>query len=81
MLNMMTPFDVNKEDYGVQDMMSYNWQFSDAMKENPTEGLQEIMNAMLEPDPTKRLTIKDISKHSWLAPDYDRTKKLEKSLK
>ena len=78
MLNLMTPFDVNQDDYGVKEMMNSEWQFTDAMKENPSEGLQSIMGSMLEPDPTKRSTMKQMVAHAWLKADYEKVKQFER---
>lgn len=76
-LNMMTPFDNNKDDYGVDDMVNGEWSFSDSMKAPPSDQLQSIMSQLLEPDPNKRITMKALLKHEWMAADVEMVRKFE----
>ena len=72
----LQPFNVDTDDYGVKAMTEGDWEFSDEMKEPPSDGLKSIMKGMMEPDPNKRLTMKATSEHKWLAADYEAVKKL-----
>ena len=76
MLNLMTPFNVDTDDYGVKAMTERDWDFSDDMKAPPSDGLKSIMKGMLEPEPDKRLSMKATASHQWLAADYKAIEKL-----
>lgn len=78
MLHLMTPFDVNQDDYGVKDMKAKKWKFLEhCMKAKPSEALKKVMAGMLEPDPKTRLTMKALCSHEWLKDEYEKAKKLK----
>ena len=79
MLNLMTPFNVDTDDYGVKAMTEKDWDFSDQMKDKPSEDLKSFMSGMLEPEPKKRLDMNGASSHKWLAADFESVKKLPES--
>lgn len=76
MLNLMTPFNVDTDDYGVKAMTEKDWDFSDQMKAPPSSDLKALMASVLEPDPKKRIDMKGMATHKWLAADYESVKKL-----
>lgn len=72
MLNLMTPFNVDQDDYGMKDMMDGAWDWGEELKDGPpSEGLESIMKGMLEPDPDTRLTMKQTCQHEWLVDSYE----------
>lgn len=75
-LNLMTPFNCEVDDGGVKQMLDKDWEFTDKMKAPASEELKSIMSGMLEPDFSKRLTMKGTISHKWLSADYENVKKL-----
>ena len=76
-LNLMTPFNVDQEDYGVKSMMEGRWNWTDQVKAAPSDGLNEIMTGMLQADPNKRFTMQKVVVHKWLADEYQKVQKLQ----
>lgn len=76
MLNLMTPFNCEVDDGGVKQMLEKDWEFTDKMKAPASEDLKSIMSGLLEPDFSKRLTMKGAVSHKWLSTDYEDVKKL-----
>ncbi|KAH9408959.1 hypothetical protein TYRP_011232 [Tyrophagus putrescentiae] len=78
MLNLMTPFNVDAEDYGVQAMVDRDWEFSEEVMRDwpPSDGLNSIMEGMLEPDPSRRADMKELAGHKWLAADFEAVQKM-----
>ena len=77
MLNLMTPFNCEAEDGGVKQMLDKDWEFStEKMKAPPSEDLKSLMSGLLEPDFSKRLTMKGAVSHKWLSADYEEVKKM-----
>lgn len=76
MLNLMTPFNCEVDDGGVKQMLEKDWEFTDKMKAPASEDLKSIMSGLLEPDFSKRLTMKGAVSHKWLSADYEDVKKL-----
>lgn len=80
MLTVTIPFDTDKDDYGVKEMMNNEWDFGNCIRENASEELMSVMSGLLEPDVSERITTKQLAEHNWLKADYDKARKLEKFL-
>ncbi|CAG0886904.1 unnamed protein product [Cyprideis torosa] len=68
MVNAAMPFDDNNLKKMLKDQINKNWTFRSRVKDKLTLLLKDIIQRMLEPDVTRRLTIDRINKHDWIKP-------------
>ena len=69
MLNDAVPFKQEESKLQLQAEQGREWQWTDAMAEEPTAELNGIMRAMLEPDPNVRIRMSCLVAHPWVAGD------------
>lgn len=64
LLNRAWPFDDDKTDMYAR-MLNRDWKFSKKIRESVSPELLDFLNALLEPDPRKRITFFGIYSHRW----------------
>ena len=69
MLNADVPFKQEESKLQLQAERAREWQWTDAMAEEPTADLNNIMRAMLEPDPKTRIRMAALVAHPWVASE------------
>ncbi len=59
-------------------MVDRDWEFSEEVMRDwpPSDGLNSIMEGMLEPDPSRRADMKELAGHKWLAADFEAVQKM-----
>lgn len=68
-----TPFDFKSMGRAVKDMQSKKWNWPPKMKSPPPSAeLKSLTNSLLEPEPSKRISMADLCSAKWLAVDYKR---------
>lgn len=78
MLVLMTPFNVENDDYGVQSMVEGDWDWLTAeMRAPPSQGLDDLTTEMLNPNPDSRISMSKVTTHRWLAGEYKSIQQME----
>ena len=67
MLNGDVPFKQEESKLQLQAEQAREWAWTEAMTEEPTSDLNNIMRAMLEPNPGTRIRMTSLVAHPWVA--------------
>lgn len=80
-LSMQIPFNFRgRSQYSVvNDMLNKRFNF-DKFSKTPSEEFQDLVRGLLDPNPQKRLTIKDTLKHEWICEEVKLAQKLKKQI-
>ena len=77
MVTMEVPFDFSDMNKAINDMVTKNWTWpEDKMKGKPSEDMKAITAAMLDPDPTKRMPLIEVTNNAWIATEFKRAQAL-----
>ncbi|OTF73041.1 hypothetical protein BLA29_013047 [Euroglyphus maynei] len=63
-------------------MVAKKWDFEqDRMKSKPSKELRSLMERLIEPDPTLRITMQQLTKDSWLAESFNKAQNKANQMK
>ena len=74
MLNGDVPFKQEESKLQLQAEQGREWAWTEAMTEEPTSDLNNIMRVMLEPDPGTRIRMSALVAHPWVAAEVRNSK-------
>ena len=77
MMTLELPFDFKDQNKAIKDMQERKWNWpKDKMKAAPSADLKAATSSMLEPEPSKRLTMAQLCTHKWMASEYKKAQAL-----
>lgn len=82
MMTTKLPFDFRDRQQAVKDMVAKKWDFEqDRMKAKPSKELRTLVERMIEPDPSIRITMQQLTKDPWLIESFNRAQNKANQLK
>ena len=77
MMTLELPFDFKDQNKAVKDMQERKWSWpKDKMKAAPSADLKSLTSSLLEPEPSKRLTMAQLCTNKWMASEYKKAQSL-----
>lgn len=77
MLNNGLPFEDNDLVKMLQNQLARKWVYNKEVESKLSAEVKDLINHLLEPDPSKRLTIHQTLRHVWLANTVNTTPQIE----
>lgn len=82
MLNAKYPFYYEDDDKKMAArQLAKEWNWTNRMAKDPSDGLKDIMSQLLEPIPDKRISMAKLVEHPWLFEDLKFTKECFNNLR
>lgn len=79
MVNNALPFEDSDLTKMLQCQITRKWVYNTAVESKLSHELKDLINQLLEPDSSKRLTIQRALRHVWLAKTLNTTPQTETS--